>query len=220
MSLSQLLVVGRSVLTIKDGPARYKMTQQNMLPKFGSEKQAPARASQLASAQAEPAPVVAMTTVFEAPEPSEPSEPSGPCGSESALPGAEAPRNGTAGEQAGETDPGPARVAAFVEATRKLRPFGTWPKNPFGWLFERQKRTAAVQTELSLDLVKPVRNDLSDLSNLNDVRDEQSAGGELPAGRPPAGVSAPPVPRGKGRIWERLKARWFGGGTPNQFQRP
>src|SRR5262245_35216039 len=40
MGLSQLLAVSRSVRTIKDGPARYKMTQQNLLPRFGTEKPA------------------------------------------------------------------------------------------------------------------------------------------------------------------------------------
>src|SRR6185295_12940430 len=36
MSLMQLLSVGRSLCGIRDEPSRYKMTQDNLLPKFGS----------------------------------------------------------------------------------------------------------------------------------------------------------------------------------------
>ena len=35
MSLMQLLAVGRSIGMVKDRPTPYKMTQQNLLPKFG-----------------------------------------------------------------------------------------------------------------------------------------------------------------------------------------
>src|ERR1041385_5482465 len=39
MSLMQLLSVGRSLCGINDEPSRYKMTQANLLPRFGSAKE-------------------------------------------------------------------------------------------------------------------------------------------------------------------------------------
>src|SRR5262245_47800624 len=39
MSLMQLLSVGRSLCGFSDEPSRYKMTQGNLLPKFGSTKE-------------------------------------------------------------------------------------------------------------------------------------------------------------------------------------
>jgi hypothetical protein len=139
MGLSQLLAVGRSVRTIKDGPARYKMTQQNLLPKFGGESAAEPRtaekvpsAAAAAPASAQPAPSASSAAVTE--------------------------------EGPDESEPGPAKAALFVEATKKLRPFSGWSlfKNPFGQFLARETRAAPLQTELLLDSVKPVRNDLTD----------------------------------------------------------
>ena len=137
MGLSQLLAVGRSVRTIKDGPARYKMTQQNLLPKFGEENAAEPRAAKdvppaAAPGSAQPAPAAFSSVVTEA------------------------------GRD--ESEPGPAKAALFVEATKKLRPFSGWSlfKNPFGRFLARETRTAPLQTELLLDSVKPMRNDLTD----------------------------------------------------------
>ena len=38
MSLMHLLAVGRSVWSIRDKPSPFKMSQQNLLPKFGAGK--------------------------------------------------------------------------------------------------------------------------------------------------------------------------------------
>ena len=38
MSLLRLLTVGRSLGAVRDQPSRYKMTQQSLLPKFGTAK--------------------------------------------------------------------------------------------------------------------------------------------------------------------------------------
>ena len=138
MGLSQLLAVGRSVRTIKDGPARYKMTQQNFLPKFGGENAAEPRAAEEVPPVAEAAPGSAQ---------------SAPSASSAVV----------AEEARDEREPGPAKAALFVEATKKLRPFSGWSlfKNPFGRFRARETRTAPLQTELLLDSVKPMRNDLT-----------------------------------------------------------
>jgi hypothetical protein len=127
------------VKTIQDGPARYKMTQQNLLPKFGAEK------------AGEPPAAEALPPAAEAaPEPAPPEPPA------SLVIPAEA-----GSEVVGS---GPARAAAFVEASKRLRPFSGWSlfKNPFGRFLARKPGTAPRQIELSLDSVRPVRNDLSD----------------------------------------------------------
>lgn len=38
MSLMNLLAVGRSIWSIRDKPSPFKMSQQNLLPKFGAGK--------------------------------------------------------------------------------------------------------------------------------------------------------------------------------------
>src|SRR5258707_2448304 len=45
MSLMRFLVVGSSLRGIKDRPSPYKMTQQHLLPKFGSGKEADGKAA-------------------------------------------------------------------------------------------------------------------------------------------------------------------------------
>src|SRR2546425_1726874 len=42
MSLMRLLAAGRSIGTIENQPSRYRMTQQNLLPKFGPVRRAEA----------------------------------------------------------------------------------------------------------------------------------------------------------------------------------
>jgi hypothetical protein len=139
MGLSQLLAVGRSVRTIKDGPARYKMTQQNLLPKFGAEKPAEPREVDNVPPAAEAAPSPAQSELS-------------------------APSAAVAGGGRDESEPGPAKAAVFVEAAKKLRPFSGWSlfKDPFGRFLARKPRTEPWQTELLLESVKPMRNDLTD----------------------------------------------------------
>jgi hypothetical protein len=133
------------------------MTQQNLLPKFGGEKAAETRA-------AETVPPAAAA----APEPSVPPPTEHAVGGGSApFSGAEfgAPAKPSADEAGGnENNSGPARAAAFARAAKQLRPFSGWPrfKNLFGRFLAREGGTEPRQIELSLDLVKPVRNDLRD----------------------------------------------------------
>jgi hypothetical protein len=189
MGLSQLLAVGRSVRTIKDGPARYKMAQQNLLPKFGGAKAELPVAETISPATA---------TVERAPrvEPvakAVPAEESG----------------------ADKSDPGPAKAAAFMEATKKLRPFGGWSlfKNPFTRSAPRKKESGPVQTELSLDAVKPVRNDLSD-SDFELSRTPQGVVSQQEALSEPKAVPASPAVA-NASAWQRLKTRLFRASATN-----
>ncbi len=185
MGLSQLLAVGRSVRTIKDGPARYKMTQQNLLPKFGGERAAEARATEIVSPRAEAVPVSAQ------------SEPSAASATETE-------------EGCDEGDPGPGKAALFVEATKKLRPFSGWSlfRNPFGQFLAREARSGPWQTELLLGSVKPMRNDLSDSSFEGDGR---CLAAPQPDARPGPMAGPSPIPAAPRRgPWQRLKTRWFG----------
>src|SRR6185295_10159303 len=74
MGLSQLLAVSRSVRTIKDGPARYKMTQQNLLPKFAAERAGPNR-PEASGTEAVLAPPSVPAAPVPAPTPPVPAEP-------------------------------------------------------------------------------------------------------------------------------------------------
>ncbi len=185
MGLSKLLAVSRSVRSLTEQPARYKMTQQNLLPTFGGAKGTEAQVVDEVSPAPEAPPKPA--TAHSPPTPAA----AGPAG-------------------AGRSEAGPDRVAAYLEATQKLRPFGggRWFKNPFARTAARKQEHRPVQTELSLDSVRPVRNDLSD----SDVESGQASGqADGPPGIPMAPkvvpVLAPAAPAG---LWQRLKGRLFG----------
>ena len=190
MGLSQLLAVGRSVRTIKDGPARYKMTQQHLLPKFGGAKTAESavagNVSQPAEAVSEPVrvePAVKTVSVEEI--------------------------------GAGKSESGPAKAAAFVEATKKLRPFGDWSlfKIPFAWATARKKESGPMQTELSLDSVKPMRNDLSD-SDFELARAPRRT--VTPQATPTEPIAVPALSSAaNGGLWRRLKTRLFRADSTN-----
>ncbi len=190
MGLSKLLAVGRSVRSVTEQPARYKMTQQNLLPTFGGAKATEAQVVDEVSPapEAPPKPGTAdplMTTAA-----------AGPAG-------------------AGRSEAGPDRATAFLEATKKLRPFGggTWFKNPFARTAARKQENRPVQTELSLDSVRPVRNDLSD-SDVESGRAPGQAGG--PPGIPRAPKAVPALaPADTGGLWQRLKTRLFGATDAN-----
>jgi len=104
-----------------------------------------------------------------------------------------------------------------VEASTKLRPFGagTFSWNPFRRLLGREGKVAPMQTEMLLDLVKPIRNDLSD--SMAERRPEarlatvatvpalaREVEGAVAGG---AGEAARPAPRVG--VWGRLKRRWL-----------
>ena len=101
-------------------------------------------------------------------------------------------------------------------APKQAFPQGRWTifRNPFGGATAKSKAAEApVQGELSLDAVKPVRNDLSD-SDLEVIRVSRPAPVEPVAVTsvltPLAASAEPPEPVGP--VWDRLKTQFFGAG--------
>ena len=191
MGLMQLLAVGRSLGKIGDQPSRYKMTQQSLLPKFGSvkapEEQAPvgevknqvAVKPGLKQSSSEPAVATndrkQMNAVL--PKPQETTVPA-------------------------------------TTSSRPAFPLGRWTlfKNPFTRPPKPKPAARAadnpVQPELSLDTVKPVRNDLSDadLELVQAARKVPAKTGVEQSQAELAGVVA------EGASWSRVKAQFFGAG--------
>ncbi len=190
MGLSQLLAASRTVRNIKNQPSRFKMTQQNLLPKFGADKADGAPAADEASG------VVELVA-------------------EPALPAQPVANPAVAVEQGGldRVEPGLAKAVAVADAVKKLRPFGNWSlfKNPFRKAEPRQIEARPAQAELSLDLVKPVRNDLSEvdfeLGRMPPQADSQPRTPTEPIAVPAVSVAG--KSSGGGGRWRRIKIRLF-----------
>jgi hypothetical protein len=133
MGFTQLLAANRSLRNIKDGPSRYKMTQANLLPKFGAEKDA-----------REAKPCVAGTVAA------------------GGIAKADVPFMPVAAERASRA-PVPAPGGVRPVSQKTLQPSRVWPRfrNPFGGAAGKSE-PAPVQTEMLLETVKPVRNSLGD----------------------------------------------------------
>ena len=185
MSLVQLLAVGRSLETIKDEPSRYRMTQ-HLLPKFGPPARAETKMPDAVQAQSRP-------VVEEQHAPVSQPEPQAKKNEMNAL---------------HTKPPAPSRAASNTVLTSAF-PLGRWTrlrKNPFGSRPRRQSVTAPVQGELRLDLVRPVRNDLSD-ADLEVVE----ARVPLPAAQESAAGSS--IDESHRFLWSRLTARIFRAGS-------
>lgn len=197
MGLMKLLAVGRSIGRFGNDHSPFKMTQQSLLPKFGSVKapEEPARGSGEKRNQA----------VAPAALPTEPSL------SANAVTG-----NKTMNAvRAVEIEP-PAEAAAPVMlkpvADRQAFPRGRWTlfKNPFSKAGKSKSAAAPVQTEMLLDLVKPVRNDLSD-SDLEVVRVQPKPAVEV-AERVPVAPVATEAVSPEPVAWDRIKNQFLGAG--------
>src|SRR5882672_11502177 len=104
----------------------------------------------------------------------------------------------------------PAGRVADPSAPEQVFPLGRWTlfKNPFSKVANPKAAEAPTQGELSLDTVKPVRNDLSD-SDLEVVPTGKSA----PVAGPTLTTSGAPVPgRTDALVWDRIKAQFLGVG--------
>ena len=142
----QLLSVGRSLCGINDEPSRYKMTQANLLPTFGTAKDSGKTdaSNELARAASLPA----GKSPKSAPKPAPNQE------STKMTPQLET-------EEAGP----PAPSVAALKPPAQAYPLGRWtlPKNPFASKSATAKPPKGpVQCQLSIEAVKVVRNDLSD----------------------------------------------------------
>jgi hypothetical protein len=96
---------------------------------------------------------------------------------------------------------------AATQATKQAFPLGRWTKNPFRSTAIPSQRVPAVQGELSLDNVKPVRNDLSD-SDLELMPRKQSEPEMNPFTTPKVPAPGEEIAQKLG-LFARMKARLF-----------
>ena len=139
MTLMRWLAVGTSVNNIKDRRSPYKMVQQHLLPKFGSN----------------PLPEPQAAALLSPPEPSRP-----PIVKKSWfgwVPLKRKKRMNPVEEIKLSTT-----VASPVPTVTEFYPQGRWTTNPFHQKPGLKRAAASVQGELALDTVKVVRNDLND----------------------------------------------------------
>ena len=197
MSLMQLLTVGRSLRPVKDGRSPFRPAQQGVLPKFGQGRvPEDKRSAQTAAPALSPKSVVA---------------PLGDAAKPVRVPWLRKifspfKRNKTMNAVEAE----PQSVSAFAPPKMdQAFPFGRWTlfSNPFNRKPKPKADAGPVQTELSLDAVKPVRNDLSD-SDLEVVAVESR-----PAPPPITSTTTHTVAAEDGApgvVWHRLKEHLFG----------
>jgi hypothetical protein len=200
MSLMQLLTVGRSLRSVKGGRSPFRPAEQGMLPKFAASR----------------APEV-KSEVKERPQPSPARSPFVPLSHGPATPERGSilkrilslfKRNKTM--NAVEAEPQSVSGSAPAKPEQAF-PFGRWTlfSNPFNRSSKTRPKTDAgpVQTELSLDAVKPVRNDLSD-SDLELV----PVKAHFPAAPPAATttVTSAQESESSGVVWHQLKNHLFG----------
>lgn len=189
MGLMQLLAVGRSLGKIGDQPSRYKMTQQSLLPKFGSVKAPEERVPGVGGTGSNQ--VIAKTEL-----------------KQSSLEFA-ATANDRKNMNAVQPKPQEVTVPKTV-AVRPAFPLGRWTlfKNPFSKTPKPKVADASVQPELSIEMVKPVRNDLSD-ADLELVQSVKRVPEIIvPATTQPESTAVAL----EGAAWNRIKTQFFGAG--------
>src|SRR5947207_4825713 len=201
MSLIKLLSVSQSLVGGRNQPGRYKMADQNLLPKFAPVGRpislAPKRKPQEPFAPNEsdkPKPRTTASGIQSAPGAPE-------LGSIQVKTSALAGSTAEIVTLVATKPPTAICVNAIPASTNWFR----LRNNPFATRSaQRTNSLLPAQTELSLDAVKPVRNDLSD------------ADLEVVAGKPETKQSGAQKRRGPrwfkpeltGLAWRRLTARW------------
>jgi hypothetical protein len=178
MSLIRLLTSGKCLTGLREPTSRYQMTDPRSMPKFGSTR-APAAVAATAELPGCETPTQEISA-----DPA--AEENAPCTSA-------APSISMANSLQGSADAGIFSWVAQVRGWVKER-FPLPSRQPAVTLVARLPK-AAVQGELSLDLVKVVRNDLSD-SDLEIVpakapaNSEVGGAGKAEVGRGPTGRPA------------------------------
>jgi hypothetical protein len=190
MSLVQLLAVGRSIRSIKDQPSRYRMTQENLVPRFSSAKESVERP--------------ALET------PDQPVGRTGPPPIQRLMP----QRKAKAERKSEKSAPGRPRPSRklwvlLTKATRKAYSFGCWllARSPFRRCAAEKVGPSVVQAELRLETVRVVRNDLQD-ADLEILPVPESAGTSPDQGEFPRAGWYESVRM----LWCRIATRLFGAG--------
>lgn len=191
MSLLQLLTVNRSFRTVRDEPTPYKMSGKAALPKFAPARRpislAPALEERMAAVAA-----VVTDSMFDSPA----------AAARAATSVADAPPSVSASATPVTASAPGSQIVIAQASLRPCAPVGRWAlmRNPLESGPGPAARVGSAQVELSLDAVKPVRNDLSD-ADLEVVAATPKAG---PWPHQNAGAGAT-----RGSRWSRLVARVF-----------
>jgi len=187
MKLGTLLAAGRSLALGRRGESPYRANKQYYLPKFGSPKNPFASANQPGEAispeEAAAAPVKTPITVVAAKTQKLPTF--------SPAPRA-ANNQSTTAERPASPSPNPVHSLKWIS---RLNPFASGPALRAAG---RKTATLPVQAELSLDAVKVLRNDLSDV----DVE-------IVPLKSRPASDAREPGPGTARKPWGLLGARFL-----------
>jgi len=207
MSLLRLLAAGSSLKGLRDRPCPYKMTQQNLLPKFGQEK--PGETTPVAAPESPSAAQIRPDQLKQ--------------GGRTTLPAWRVVRVLEQRECASPTpavlimEQTEAQMNVAEEIAKKDCPLAAKVKRPGGGLFQRlglnpfrpkpagRKTAAPVQGELRLEAVRVIRNDLSE-TDLEIIPAAKKA--EETVAPPAAGVN----PEATRLVWRRVAARLFGAG--------
>jgi hypothetical protein len=184
MGLMHLLAMGRSLRKVRDQANRYKLTQQSLLPKFGPAK--PQESQQAGKPESQPAGSI-NTTRTSAEKTEKVMNATAAMLPQMQARAADEPRASRPAPRASDPEP------------KQAFPLGRWTifRNPFSRAPKPAGPVAPPQGQLMLDLVKPVRNDLSD-SDLEVVAVRETAGQpiEKSAGEKRGGgvrVKSPPL---------------------------
>jgi hypothetical protein len=223
MSLLRLLTSGKSLVGMQDTNSRYRMRTRNLLPKFGSG-QNPFAAPSKASASPKPAEPdrakLETASLFEPATPATPTPPKTIAAKEpkkAVIPPVKAPEPVIKLEAKAPAAPAASsKPAAPFTPTARPAKSGRWsdwirkfnPASALPWKWGEmggRKRPArrAVQTELTLDQVRVVRNDLSDT-------DFDIVPGRLMGMHSGASPILPHPQREEPRAWNRLTAKFLG----------
>lgn len=209
MSLTNLLAVGRSVIGIRSEPTRYKMTQDNLLPKF-----APVGRPVSLAPITHPEAALQETVVELAPQVEL------PVAEDLFAPPAPVAKTVEVAAQAVthplEAKPVKAKASAQPVTQRKLESLAdarreqarSWFKNPFASVGKAKSERTLVQTELLLEQVKVVRNDLSE-ADIEVVPSAVKAEVVAPAPALPKVTEPKPTEVTTGNGWSRLTAKLF-----------
>ena len=152
MGLMDLLTVGRSISSIEDRPNRYKMSAHVYLPTFGKNKKRPARAVQDIK-QTVPAPSGQSTEHLELFRENQTAQKT------NTEPREKSPMNAIAEPQTHAPE-----IRVRDAESKHAYPKGRWTvfKNPFHEADQAVAEDEPVQSERSLETIKPVRNDLNE----------------------------------------------------------
>jgi hypothetical protein len=200
MGFMKLLGTSHAFGRILNQPSRYRLTEQSLLPKFGSEKR-PERSAGQDSA--------GLLRAF-SPQ-TESAQPVGMGAAKGGLLSRILQRRKNKTMNTVEADPSMASASAPSKPEHAF-PFGRWTlfKSPFNQVPaaapQSKSDAGPVQGELLLDAIKPVRNDLSD----SDLEVVQSASQKV---REPVICLTAPIagsPDQTAPVWRRVAAQFSG----------